>query len=73
MRGPGPTVPISVFATLRSELYEQMSGSSCHSDVKPPVFSSKSNLVLIYRTMEEMKGSFARPFTARDLNPEPVA
>ncbi|GFW56253.1 hypothetical protein TNCV_1877731 [Trichonephila clavipes] len=34
----------------------QMFQSSGQSDVKPPVFSSQANLVLIYRSIEGMKG-----------------
>ncbi|GFS71326.1 hypothetical protein TNCV_5050681 [Trichonephila clavipes] len=39
---PRPTVPISVFVTLDSEVLEQMFRSSSQSEAKPPLFSSQA-------------------------------
>ncbi|GFW94777.1 hypothetical protein TNCV_4248171 [Trichonephila clavipes] len=47
-----PTVPISVYVTIG---HEQMSRSGSQSEAKPPVFSPKESLVLIYRSAERMK------------------
>ncbi|GFX73519.1 uncharacterized protein TNCV_2342241 [Trichonephila clavipes] len=55
-RGPRPTVSNSVYVTLGSEVHEQMFRSNGQSDTKPPVLSSQTSLVLIYRPSEGMKG-----------------
>ncbi|GFW94719.1 hypothetical protein TNCV_4247591 [Trichonephila clavipes] len=58
-----PSVPISVFMTLGTEVQEQMFGLSGQSDTKPSVLSSKASFVLIYRPTEGMKGwvGFVQP------------
>ncbi|GFS52694.1 hypothetical protein TNCV_45611 [Trichonephila clavipes] len=63
-RGPRPTVPNSVYATLGPEVYEQMFRSGGQSDAKPSVLSSQASLVLIYRVTEGRKGrvNLAQPW-----------
>ncbi|GFW97458.1 hypothetical protein TNCV_4991341 [Trichonephila clavipes] len=46
----------SVYTTLGPEAYEQMFRSRDQSDAKPPVLSSQTGLILIYRSTEGMKG-----------------
>ncbi|GFV96073.1 hypothetical protein TNCV_1870341 [Trichonephila clavipes] len=46
--GPRPTVPISVYVTLGTEVHEQMYQLGVQPETKPPVFSSQASLVLIY-------------------------
>ncbi|GFS57326.1 hypothetical protein TNCV_491991 [Trichonephila clavipes] len=47
---PPKVVSNSVYATLGSEVYEQMFRSSGQSDVKPPVLGSQTSLVLLLST-----------------------
>ncbi|GFX90003.1 hypothetical protein TNCV_887011 [Trichonephila clavipes] len=54
--GSRPTVPNSVYATMGSEVHEQMFRSGGQCDAKPPVLSLQKSLVLIYRPPEGMKG-----------------
>ncbi|GFT28845.1 hypothetical protein TNCV_3585581 [Trichonephila clavipes] len=47
-----PTVPISVFMTLGTEVHQQIFQSGGQSDQKPTVLSFQGSLALIYRPTE---------------------
>ncbi|GFU91439.1 hypothetical protein TNCV_2542071 [Trichonephila clavipes] len=49
------SVPISAFLALGIEVHEQMFRPDSQSDMKPPVFSSQTSLILINRPTEGRK------------------
>ncbi|GFU81543.1 hypothetical protein TNCV_4926741 [Trichonephila clavipes] len=51
-----PTVPISVYLTIGTDGHVQMFRPSDRSGTNAPVFSSQASLVLMYQSIEGMKG-----------------